>query len=128
MEFSKQEYCSGFFLTQGPRSPALQVDSLPSEPTGKLSVTNTLALFHVLSSHPGTQAEGAATMHKVCILRQKGRARGIKSHLKLLLESNIVTSHILLTKFSMMEWGTVFSQEEGGVKFSNNNTIYHIHY
>ena len=44
MEFSRQEYCSGkTFLSSGdlpnprikPRSPALQVDSLPSEPPGK---------------------------------------------------------------------------------------------
>ena len=46
VEFSKQEYWSGLpchspgiFLTQGvkPESPALQEDSLPSEPPGKPS-------------------------------------------------------------------------------------------
>ena len=45
MEFSKQEYWSGLpFPSPGdlpdpgiePRSPALQADSLPSEPPGKL--------------------------------------------------------------------------------------------
>lgn len=41
-------------------------------------------------------------------LWQKGRARGIKSHLRTQLESGIVTSHISLTKLSMMEW-EVFS-------------------
>ena len=44
MEFSKQEYCSGLpFPSPGhlpdsevePGSPALQADSLPSEPPGK---------------------------------------------------------------------------------------------
>ena len=44
MEFSRQEYCSGLlFPPPGdlpnsgiePRSPALQADSLPSEPPGK---------------------------------------------------------------------------------------------
>ena len=44
MEFSRQEYCSGLpFPSPGdlpnpgikPRSPALQIDSLPSEPPGK---------------------------------------------------------------------------------------------
>lgn len=48
----------------------------------------------------------------LCIIyafsRQKGRARGIKSHLKPSLESSIVTSHIPLTNLSMMEWGSVF--------------------
>ena len=45
MEFSRQKYCSGWsFSSLGDlpdvgielRSPALQVDSLPSEPPGKL--------------------------------------------------------------------------------------------
>ena len=76
----------------------------------------------------GPRLKGQPLCIRYAFLRQKGRARGIKSHLKILLESSIVTSHILLTKFSMMEWASIFSQEEGGVKFSNNNTIYHIHY
>ena len=47
MEFSRQEYWSGYpFPSPGdlpnpgiePRSPALQVDSLPSEPPGKLLI------------------------------------------------------------------------------------------
>ena len=44
MAFSRQEYCSGLLFPSpgelpnpgiGPKSPALQVDSLPSEPPGK---------------------------------------------------------------------------------------------
>ena len=49
MEFSRQEYCSGLaFPSPGdlpnpgiePQSPALQVDSLPSEPPGKPNIQN----------------------------------------------------------------------------------------
>ena len=48
MEFSRPEYCSGYpFPSPGdlpnpgikPRSPALQADSLPAEPQGKLKNT-----------------------------------------------------------------------------------------
>ena len=51
MRFSRQEYWSGFlFLSPGdlpdpgiePRSPALQVNSLPSELPGKLNINNTV--------------------------------------------------------------------------------------
>ena len=51
MRFSRQEYWSGFlFLSPGdlpdpgiePRSPALQVNSLPSELLGKLNINNTV--------------------------------------------------------------------------------------
>ena len=54
MEFSGQEYWNGLpfpspgnLLTPGtePESPALQADSLPSEPPGKLQMEHELTLF-----------------------------------------------------------------------------------
>ena len=51
MEFSRQDYWSGLlFLSPGdlpdpeiqPRSPALQIDSLPTEPHGKPRTTDTV--------------------------------------------------------------------------------------
>ena len=55
MEFSRPEYWSGspFPLTEDlsnpgikPRSPALQVDSLPLEPQGKPLICGELSEFH----------------------------------------------------------------------------------
>ena len=69
MEFSKQEYWSGLPCPTPrdlpdpgikPRSPALQVDSLPSEPPGKClggddtSVTTILALYPASALTLGT--------------------------------------------------------------------------
>ena len=56
MGFSRQEYWSGLlFPSRGnlpnsgvePRSPALQADSLPSEPPGKLKKNNKHSLSHI---------------------------------------------------------------------------------
>ena len=71
MEFSRQEYWSGLpFPSPGdlpdpgilPESPALQVDSLPSEPPGKPSKGMVKRKFYALSC--SRYRKGGATQQK----------------------------------------------------------------
>ena len=82
MEFSRQEYrsglpfpSSGIFPTQrsNPGFPALQVDSLPSEPPGKLlrshrAGINIIALPHLLLSLWVANDEACCQYAKHCSL------------------------------------------------------------
>ena len=76
--FSRQEYWSGLpcpppgdLPNPGikPRSPALQVDSLPSEPPGKLKDTRVSSLF-LLQGIFLTQESNQGLLHCRCILYQ----------------------------------------------------------
>ena len=74
MEFSRPEYCSGLpFPSPGdlphpemePRSPALQVDSLPSEPKSMFGLF-LLMRIHSLYTHPNVFVHESATVRLDC--------------------------------------------------------------
>ena len=92
MEFSRQEYWSGLpFPPPGdlpnpgikPRSPALQADSLPSEPPGKPCEMNTILKFLRMmweKSHPFILINNISTVETKPILHEKHQHFCVKQH------------------------------------------------
>ena len=107
MEFSRPENWSGWpFLSPGdlpnpwiePRSPALQADSLPAEPQGKLKNTGvgSLSLLQWIFL---TQELNRGLLHCKWILYQlsdQGRPQDERSHLLFIIVSKI-GSYIVLS-------------------------------
>ena len=97
MKFSRPEYSSEPFPSPGdlpnpgikPRSPALQVDSLPAEPSGKSKITGVGSLSLLQKISP-TQESNRGFMHCRRILYQLSY-QGSPTNLDSILKSRDIT-------------------------------------
>ena len=128
MEFSRQEYWSGFhsllqriFLTQvrnpnpgiKPRSPVLQADSLPSEPPGK-------------PLNPKVQAKTQTNYWYIKIYDGKTQIVYIEASMSIIFGINQeLLEEDMATYCSILAWEILWTQEPGELQSMESQRVRH---